>query len=398
MSSKEAKPTLGGARIKTRKRNIAVPLDPESFTDTIHQIWNNAEGEGNDTQKKLEGFVKVLENSDLDFSRYGDTLFEILFAGGRMAAGSVQLEDGQTLLEAHVLLSGPTKAEQMMWVTCFQKIIRRRPFLIKNLENIMRKLIQSLEHFSPENREKMAVFTCLVFSQKLGMPPENIFSCLLNESMVSKGSPLTFLTTLFKEWLSDGSLDELVALLRRAKVDDQLLEFFPMHKRNIESFEQHFNAAGLEQVVRYHQQKDFDVKLKELHATVTEMISENAAVTEVIDFVRAKHKEAGLPDVEVVRYMWDSIMNSIQWSGKNQQQNSNNALRQVRAWSKLLRTVAPNAKLEAELMNKVQIHCYEDAKLMKLFPDIIKLLYDADVLAEDTITTWFRKGTNPKGR
>lgn len=44
------------------------------------------------------------------------------------------------------------------------------------------------------------------------------------------------------------------------------------------------------------------------------------------------------------------------------------------------------------------MQCYEDAKLMKLFPEIVKSLYDQDVLAEDTILHWFRKGTNPKGR
>ncbi|GKV40164.1 hypothetical protein SLEP1_g47831 [Rubroshorea leprosula] len=38
-----------------------------------------------------------------------------------------------------------------------------------------------------------------------------------------------------------------------------------------------------------------------------------------------------------------------------------------------------------------------DAKLMKLFSKIIRSLYDQDVLAEDTIPHWFRKGTNPKG-
>jgi len=31
--------------------------------------------------------LQVLESVELDFSRYGETLFEVLFAGGRMAAG-----------------------------------------------------------------------------------------------------------------------------------------------------------------------------------------------------------------------------------------------------------------------------------------------------------------------
>lgn len=71
---------------------------------------------------------------------------------------------------------------------------------------------------------------------------------------------------------------------------------------------------------------------------------------------------------------------------------------QVKTWAQLLNTFCTNAKLELELMYKVQMQCYEDAKLMKLFPEIVRSLYDQDVLAEDTILHWFRKGTNPKGR
>ena len=71
---------------------------------------------------------------------------------------------------------------------------------------------------------------------------------------------------------------------------------------------------------------------------------------------------------------------------------------QVKAWAGLLNAFCTSGKLELELIYKVQIQCYEDAKLMKLFPEIIRSLYEQDVLAEDTILLWFRKGANPKGR
>lgn len=71
---------------------------------------------------------------------------------------------------------------------------------------------------------------------------------------------------------------------------------------------------------------------------------------------------------------------------------------QVKTWAKLLHAFCINGKLELELIYKVQIQCYEDAKLMKLFPEIVRNLYDQDVLAEDTILHWFRRGTNSKGR
>lgn len=71
---------------------------------------------------------------------------------------------------------------------------------------------------------------------------------------------------------------------------------------------------------------------------------------------------------------------------------------QVKAWAGLLNAFCTSGRLELELIYKVQTQCYEDAKLMKLFPEIIRTLYDQDVLAEDTILLWFRKGSNPKGR
>ena len=44
------------------------------------------------------------------------------------------------------------------------------------------------------------------------------------------------------------------------------------------------------------------------------------------------------------------------------------------------------------------MYCYEDSKLLKLFQAIVRMLYDVDVLGEDTILWWAKKGAHPKGR
>ena len=49
-------------------------------------------------------------------------------------------------------------------------------------------------------------------------------------------------------------------------------------------------------------------------------------------------------------------------------------------------------------MVEIQVHCYEDSQKLKLFGDIIRILYDADVIAEDTIYYWQKKGSSTKGR
>jgi hypothetical protein len=101
------------------------------------------------------------------------------------------------------------------------------------------------ELYGTEDRKKLAIFTALTFSQKLsGLPPETIFSALLSDSLVAKGLVLGFVTDAFKQYLVENSLDDLVALLKRAKMEDRLLDFFPMQKRNIEGFGEHFRSGS----------------------------------------------------------------------------------------------------------------------------------------------------------
>lgn len=390
MSSKE-KPTLGGTRIKPRKRNIAAPLDPATFADAVVQIYLDNAGD-------LELVAKSLESSDLDFSRYGDTFFEVVFTGGRTQPGTTKPDEGDR--HPYSIIDCEPKREAILpSVIYIQKILRRRPFLIKNLENVMRRFLQSLELFEENETKKLAIFTALAFSQKLsGLPPETVFQPLLKDNLVAKGLVLAFITDFFKEYLIDNSLDDLIAILKRGKMDDNLLEFLPSSKRSAEAFSEHFTKAGLLSLVEYNEKKIFEVKLKEMKSALTTLIAEEADMPEVIEAVKQHVKEAKLPDFEVVKILWDILMDAVQWSGKNQQQNANAALRQVKTWANLLNTFCTSGKLELELIYKVQVQCYEDAKLMKLFPEIVRSLYDQDVLAEDTILHWFRKGTNPKGR
>ena len=79
----------------------------------------------------------------------------------------------------------------------------------------------------------------------------------------------------------------------------------------------------------YNRKKVFEVKLKELKSSLTDQISEDVTMNEVIDSIKMRCKDASLPDVDVVRTVWEALMDAIQWSGKNQQQNINLALRQV---------------------------------------------------------------------
>ena len=56
-----------GAQIKTRKRNIAVPLDPASFADAVVEIFQDSK-EGDDLDKNLQAAVKA--SADLSLTGF----------------------------------------------------------------------------------------------------------------------------------------------------------------------------------------------------------------------------------------------------------------------------------------------------------------------------------------
>lgn len=168
---------------------------------------------------------------------------QVVFTGGRTQPGTTKPDEGER--HPYSILDGEPKREVILpSVIYLQKILRRRAFLIKSLENVMRRFLQSLEFFEENERKKLAIFTALAFSQKLsGLPPETVFQPLLKDNLVAKGLVLSFITDFFKEYLVDNSLDDLISILKRGKVEDNLLEFFPSAKRSAESFSEHFRSV-----------------------------------------------------------------------------------------------------------------------------------------------------------
>jgi len=165
---------------------------------------------------------------------------QVVFTGGRTQPGTTKSDEGERHTYS-VIDCQPKREAILPSVVYIQKILRRKPFLIKNLENVMRRFLQSLELFEENERKKLAIFTALTFSQKLaGLPPETVFQPLLKDNLVAKGIVLSFITDFFKEFLVENSLDDLIALLKRGKVEDNLLDFFPSSKKSAEAFAEHF--------------------------------------------------------------------------------------------------------------------------------------------------------------
>ena len=303
-------------------------------------------------------------------------------------------------VKLNILASGATREDVLPYIKFTQMIMRKKPFLVKGLESTLCKLLRQLEFFDEEGKKKLAIATALVFNMKLGPLPEPVMQSLLDDAKVNKGTSLEFLTQFCKEYLSKDPIEELDTLFKKARLDNKMLAFFPQPKRSIDHFNSYFTESGLVQLVELNKKRFSDANLKKLEEELKLHIKEEGNVKEAIEITTSRIEEMKLLEIDVLPVIWRSVMDSVQRSSKSSamQQTHQSVLRLLRSWIKLFQKHCQTSRQELVLLNVIQVYCYEDATILKLFPQIVKLLYDADVIAEDTILLWAKQGSSTKGR
>lgn len=86
--------------------------------------------------------------------------------------------------------------------------------------------------------------TARCFAWKLGMQPDRVLLAVMDDRMVAKGLVLHWVTAFFQDYLATETLDDLVALLRKTRLDTRLMDFFPPHKRTLADFDEHFQVIS----------------------------------------------------------------------------------------------------------------------------------------------------------
>ena len=67
---------------------------------------------------------------------------------------------------------------------------------------------------------------------------------------------MAFVTDFFADFLATDNIDELVALLKKARLDDRLLEFFPPQQRSLDQFNTHFKVRALSRQMGFESSLD----------------------------------------------------------------------------------------------------------------------------------------------
>ncbi|KZV73284.1 eukaryotic translation initiation factor 5C [Peniophora sp. CONT] len=390
------KPTLQGVRIRARKGAVKAQAkhEPTVFRDSLYKHLESVpQGDFDAVSNKL-----IQAGSTLEFLKYSDALFDVLLAGGLLQPGGAYLDaDGPTSPFSIVQAAEPPTVEEMKkYVDVFNKLIRRYKYLQKPLEeNTLPTLLQYVNKWEPAQRDKFAIATGLLMGQ--GLATATCLQSLTRDHLVKGDASIGVLTTIFRAYLADSSIDHLAGALRKGGIKD-LLAFFPPNKRETSVLDKHFREAGLPQVADWWTKRQNAIIRDEVVKAIKEALDQEEPKDEdVIGAVRAIIEERPLPEAELVSCMWQGLISHVDWSARADQ-IENLALREVSAFAPILEPFCNGAKTEVALINTVQVYCYEDTRIMRAFPQILKVLYNKDCISDQAIIYWHSKGSKPQGR
>lgn len=191
----------------------------------------------------------VQAGSTLEFLKYSEQLFEILFVGGLLQPGGSYLDDKRS--PVYILKDDPEE-RAAGWdsvkdmVEVFKRVIQRYKYLQKPLEeNFLPDLLGYLPKWDPEAREKLASAIAL-FIVELQLSPKCLQS-LTKDHVVKDNVALGFLTVFFRQYLAKQSIEQLGSVVRRSGLKD-IASVIPLQTRNRQYLEEHFKKEGLPQI------------------------------------------------------------------------------------------------------------------------------------------------------
>ncbi|KAK7472548.1 hypothetical protein VKT23_000663 [Stygiomarasmius scandens] len=389
------KPSLQGVRIKARKGAVKAQAkhEPSVFRDQLYKHLETVpEGDFDSFTSKL-----IQAGSTLEFLKYADPLFEIILVGGLLQPGGSYLDDGAPISPFTIFnAKDPAQVEEIKkYIEVLNKLIRRYKYLQKPLEeSALPGILQYIHRWSSAQKDKLAIATGLLLCQ--GIASASCLQSLTKDHLIKDDVSVNVLTLIFRAYLAEQPMEHLSATLKRGGVRDLLL-FFPPNKREGRYLEEHFKKENLPQVAEWWAKKQYAIVKDTLVKELQQMVEREDTKDQIVSAIKSQQETSPIPDTELVQCIWQGLMSSVDWSARPDQIEGL-ALREVTKFAPILEPFCSGPKTEVALINVVQVYCYEDTRIIKAFPQILKVLYNTDCISDQAIIYWHQKGSKPQGR
>jgi len=230
----------------------------------------------------------------------------------------------------------------------------------------------------------------------LGLAGASSLQVLSKDHLVKDYLSLSLLTIIFRSYLADQTVDQLFGCLKKGGVKE-LLDFFPVNKRSPAELTIWFKKEGLPSVGDMYEKKRVGRVTNTIITGLKDLVEKDEDNETISSFLKDTIAETPIAEADFVAAIWAGLMGAIDWNTKPEQVDAL-AVKEVTKHAEVLEPFCNGPKTEVALINAVQLYCYEDGRVMKAFPQIIKVLYNKDCVSDQAIFYWHSKGSKPQGR
>lgn len=227
--------------------------------------------------------------------------------------------------------------------------------------------------------------------------PAIVLTSAVHDQSVRDGCAGQFLIQTLQTWLAEKDKSTVWSGMRKAGLDQKIFDFFPNNKRTTQDLEQMFLDNGLGTLLEYQRAGMSDRAKKELQSQVADLMKESASNKEIIAVITESMHKHNLADYEVVVLLWNTLMNAMEWS-KKEEMVADQAIRHLKLYAPLLKEFTEKTRAELALINRIQEFSYEYINFLKCFIKVIQLFYKLEVLGEDAILKWYHGAHSSRGK
>ena len=234
----------------------------------------------------------VQAGSTLEFLKYSEQLFELLFVGGLLQPGGSYLDDKRSpvyLLKTddEIIVDGSAETGgDEGWkdsvkgiIETLKRVIQRYKYLQKPLEeNFMPDFLSYLPKWDHASREKLAEATALLIVD-LQVSPRCLAS-LTRDHVVKDGVGLEFFTSFSRQYLAKQPVEVLGSTIKKSGLKDILL-LLPFQTRDRKHLEDHFKNEKLPQINEWYAKLAMGEAKEGVIANIGRMINEEEANEQV---------------------------------------------------------------------------------------------------------------------
>jgi len=185
--------------------------------------------------------------------------------------------------------------------------------------------------------------------------------------------------------------------LKKGGIKD-IATFFPTNKRDPQSVAGILKSEGLPQISDWYIKRQQATLKESLISTLKEMKAQEESIDDIAANIKQMQAETPLPNIELVQAIWQGFVSSVDWNAARPDQIEGLAVKELTGFTPVLQPYCTTGKTQVALINAVQVHCYEDTRVIKVFPQLLKVLYNTDCVSEEAIIYWAQKGAKPQGK